>query len=73
MNPLREGDKVYIILLGRVLPFEVINAVWHSTSLTYKAMHGINLCYVFSQYDIGKDVYTTPEAAEAALKERESR
>lgn len=67
LHPLKAEDEVYIAILGRVLPFEVTNAVWYGASPTYKAMHGMHLCFAFKQDDIGKTVFLTREAAEAAL------
>lgn len=67
LHPLKAEDEVYIAILGRVLPFEVTNAVWYGASPTYKAMHGTHLCFAFEQDDIGKTVFLTREAAEAAL------
>lgn len=68
VHPLKSDDEVYIILLSRVFLFEVTNAVWYRGSPIYKAMHGIHLCYVFNQDDIGKTVFLTREEAEAALE-----
>lgn len=65
---LKSDDEVYIILLSRVFLFEVTSAVWYRESPIYKAMHGIHLCYVFNQDDIGKTVFLTREEAEATLK-----
>lgn len=67
VHPLKSDDEVYIILLSRVFLFEV-TAVWYRESPIYKAMHGIHLCYVFNQDDIGKTVFLTREEAEATLK-----
>ena len=67
LHPLKAEDEVYIAILGRVLPFEVTNAVWYGASPTYKAMHGMHLCFAFKQDDIGKTVFLTREAAEAAI------
>ena len=69
--PLKSDDEVYIILLSRVFMFEVTSAVWYHESPIYKAMHGIHLCYVFNQDDIGKTVFLTREEAEAALERME--
>ena len=66
--PLKSDDEVYIILLSRVFLFEVTSAVWYHESPIYKAMHGIHLCYVFNQDDIGKTVFLTRKEAEAALE-----
>lgn len=68
VHPLKSDDEVYIILLSRVFLFEVTSAVWYRKSPIYKAMHGIHLCYVFNQDDIGKTVFLTREEAEATLK-----
>lgn len=68
VQPLKSDDEVYIILLSRVFLFEVTSAVWYRESPIYKAMHGIHLCYVFNQDDIGKTVFLTREEAEATLK-----
>lgn len=67
LHPLKAEDEVYVVILGRVLPFEVTNAVWYGISPTYKAKHGIHLCFVFKQDDIGKTVFLTRETAEAAI------
>lgn len=71
VHPLKSDDEVYIILLSRVFLFEVTSAVWYRESPIYKAMHGIHLCYVFNQGDIGKTVFLTREEAEAALERME--
>lgn len=68
VHPLKSDDEVYIILLSRVFLFEVTSAVWYREIPIYKAMHGIHLCYVFNQGDIGKTVFLTREEAEAALE-----
>lgn len=67
LHPLKAENEVYVVILGRVLPFEVTNAVWYGASPTYKAMHGMHLCFAFKQDDIGKTVFLTREAAEATL------
>lgn len=67
LHPLKAENEVYVVILGRVLPFEVTNAVWYGASPTYKAMHGMHLCFAFKQDDIGKTVFLTREAAEAAI------
>lgn len=71
VHPLKSDDEVYIILLSRVFLFEVTSAVWYRESPIYKAMHGIHLCYVFNQDDIGKTVFLSREEAEAALERME--
>lgn len=67
LHPLKAENEVYVVILGRVLPFEVTNAVWYGASPTYKAMHWMHLCFAFKQDDIGKTVFLTREAAEAAI------
>lgn len=71
VHPLKSDDEVYIILLSRVFLFEVTSAVWYRESPIYKAMHGIHLCYVFNQGDIGKTVFLSREEAETALERME--
>lgn len=71
VHPLKSDDEVYIILLSRVFLFEVTSAVWYREIPIYKAMHGIHLCYVFNQADIGKTVFLTRKEAEAALERME--
>ena len=44
LHPLKAEDEVYIAILGRVLPFEVTNAVWYGASPTYKAKIGRASC-----------------------------
>lgn len=68
LHPLKADDEVYILLLGSVLRFEVTSAVWYGGIPAYKAMHGLHLSFVFNQDDIGKTVFLTREAAEAAMK-----
>lgn len=67
LHPLKAEDEVYVVIFGRALLFEVTNAVWYGISPTYKAMHGVHLCFVFKQDDIGKTVFLTRETAEAAI------
>ena len=73
VHPLKSDDEDYIIHLSRVFLFEVTSAVWYRESPIYKAMHGIHLCYVFNQDDIGKTVFLTREEAEAALEKMKER
>lgn len=73
VHPLKSDDEVYIILLSRVFLFEVTSAVWYRKIPIYKAMHGIHLCYVFNQDDIGKTVFLTREEAEDALEKMKER
>ena len=69
--PVTEGDSVYIILFGRILPFDVIDVSLFRKTLIFKAQHGWNLTRVFKMEDIGKTVFLTREEAENALKESE--
>ena len=69
--PVTEGDSVYIILLGHILPFDVISVTLFRKTLIFKAQHGLNLTWVFKMEDFGKIVFLTREEAENALKESE--
>ena len=69
--PVTEGDSVYIILLGHILPFDVISVSLFRKALIFKAQHGLNLTWVFKMEDFGKTVFLTREEAEKALKESE--
>ena len=66
--PCRVGDTVYVVLMGRVFPFEVISVMLHGDTPTFKAQHGMHLCWVFGNDDIGKTVFLTREEAEEALE-----
>lgn len=61
-------DTVYVVLVGRVFPFEVISVMLHGDTPTFKAQHGMHLCWVFGNDDIGKTVFLNREEAEAALR-----
>ena len=65
---IKEGSKVYIILLGRIFPFDVISAAWHSKNTVYEAEHGKYLRCTFNDADIGIFAFLTREEAEAALE-----
>ena len=71
--PVTEGDSVYIILLGHILPFDVISVSLFRKTLIFKAQHGLNLTWVFKMEDFGKTVFLTREEAEKALKESEQK
>lgn len=62
-------DTVYVVLMGRVFPFEVISVMLHGDTPTFKAQHGMHLCWGFGNDDIGKTVFLNREDAEAELKE----
>ena len=66
--PCKEDDEVYVLLIGRVLPFEVtsVNLDGRGQPL-FRAMHGLRLVYAFRTEDINKTVFLTREEAEAAL------
>ena len=68
--PCKIDDDVYINLFGRTLGATVISISELASTPTYKAMHGIRLCYIFKADDVGRTVFLTREAAEAAMKER---
>ena len=67
--PCKIEDDVYINLLGKTLPFSVISISQMASTPTFKAMHGVRLCYIFKADDVGKTVFRTREAAEQALRE----
>lgn len=71
LRKTKEGSKVYIILLGRIFPFDVISATWNSKNAVYEAEHGKYLRYMFNDADIGISVFLTREEAEAALERME--
>lgn len=73
ITPVTEGDGVYITLLDRVLPCDVISVSLYRKILIYKAQHGLHLSYTFKTDDIGKTVFLTREEAEKALAERDSK
>lgn len=68
LRKTKEGSKVYIILLGRIFPFDVISATWNSKNAVYEAEHGKYLRYMFNDADIGISVFLTREEAEAVLQ-----
>lgn len=68
LRHIKEGGEVYIILLGRILPFDVISATLYGENIVYEAEHGMCLKYRFDNTDIGKSVFLTRQEAEAALE-----
>ena len=69
--PCIVGDDVWINIMGRTIPASVISVSQFASTPTFKAMHGVQLCYVFKSDDVGKTVFLTREEAENKLKERE--
>lgn len=70
---INETDTVYVVLLNKVLKFDIISVNLFQNRLLYKGQHGLNLSYIFRPSDIGKTVFLTREEAEEALKEREQK
>ncbi len=68
--PCKVDDVVFVVITGRVLPFDVISISIYKTTPTFKAQHGIHLVWVFGAEDIGKTVFLSREEAEAALEGR---
>lgn len=68
LRQIKEGSKVYIILLGRIFPFDVISAARHSKNTVYEAERGKYLRCTFNDADIGIFAFLTREEAEAALE-----
>lgn len=66
--PCKTDDVVFVPLMGRAFPFDVISIICHNNKPTFKAQHGMHLVWVFGSDDIGKTVFLTREEAEAALK-----
>ena len=69
---VNENDTVYIILLNKVIPFDIIYVNLYQEQFFFKGQHGLCLSYTFKTDDIGKTVFLTREEAEKALKERET-
>lgn len=67
--PCKEGDKVYVLLIGRVISVEItsVNLDGKGTPLFW-AIHEPRLMYAFRPEDIGKTVFLTREEAEQALE-----
>ena len=70
---INETDTVYVVLLNKVLKFDIISVNLFQNRLLYKGQHGLNLLHIFRPSDIGKTVFLTREEAEKALKEREQK
>ena len=66
--PCKIDDEVYVNIMGKTLPSTVISISQITETPTFKAMHGVQLCFIFKSDDCGKTVFLTREAAEAALK-----
>ena len=66
--PCKIDDEVYVNIMGKTLPLTVISISWITESPTFKAMHGVQLCFIFKSEYVGKTVFLTREAAAAALK-----
>lgn len=64
-------DEVYVNIMGKTLPSTVVSVSWITETPTFKAMHGVQLCFIFKSEDVGKTVFLTREAADAALTEQE--
>ena len=74
--PCKVGDKLYDITLGEVREKTVISlSMLLSKSVNHLVIHAENFRNAVTSYelqDIGKTVFLTREAAEAALEEREA-
>lgn len=70
--PVSIGDTVYVLMMGRVLPFDVLSVNYYNEDPTIKALHGLHLVWVFGEDAIGKTVFLTKSEAEAALKEEDN-
>lgn len=66
--PCKIDDEVYVNIMGKTLPSTVVSISQITETPTFKAMHGVQLCFIFKPDDVGKTVFLTREAAEAALK-----
>ena len=67
---VNENDTVYIVLLNKVIPFNIIQVNLYQDHFYYKGLHGLCLSYTFRTSDINKTVFLTREEAEKALEER---
>lgn len=74
--PCDVGDKLYDVTLGEVKEKIVVSlSMFVSESVNHLVIHAENFRNAVTSYelqDIGKTVFLTREAAEAALKEREA-
>lgn len=68
--PCNVDDDVYINILGKTLEFLVISVSKIQSTPTFRALHGVNLCYIFKEEDIGETVFLTRIDAESALAEK---
>lgn len=68
---VNENDTVYIILLNKVIPFDIIYVNLYQKQFFFKGQHGLSLSYTFKTDDIGKTVFLTREDAEKALEKKE--
>ena len=66
--PCKIDDEDYVNIMGKTLPLTVTSISWITESPTFKAMHGVQLCFIFKAEDVGKTVFLTREAAQAALE-----
>ena len=72
MLPVKIGNFVYILLLGKILRLELIEISMTNHIPIFKGIHG-KLIFSFNEEDIGKSVFLTYKEAEHALKERENK
>lgn len=74
--PCNVGDKLYDVTLGEVREKIVVSlSMFVPESVNHLVIHAENFRNAVTSYelqDIGKTVFLTREAAEAALKEREA-
>ena len=68
--PCNVDDDVYINILGKTLEFLVISVSKIQSTPTFRALHGVKLCYIFKEEDIGETVFLTRIDAESALAEK---
>lgn len=66
--PCKVDDEVYINIMGKTLPFTVVTISQITETPTFRAMHGVQLCFIFKSEDVSKTVFLTRESAKAALK-----
>lgn len=66
--PCKIDDEVYVNIMGKTFPSTVVSVSWITETPTLKAMHGVQLCFIFKSEDVGRTVFLTRESAEAALK-----
>ena len=67
--PLKVDQRVYIIILDRVVPFNIISITFSITNEPmYKAQHGLSLVWVFNNHDIEKNVFFSRQIANKVLE-----